>query len=396
MCASILMAINLVLKRKKMHILMILQIAVTVLLLILLLGRIQFVRATSKIAGTFSGENAFHFMPYQYIDDGFDLTKTIESKGIQSFEIGEIGNLAFYDDNNEIITAYGYNDTIIQSCNFTLSNGSWFSNAQTKHIPSIAVGSGYSIGDVFNVQEYLEGNVYTLEIVGTIEADEYIVTFEESANQGKATAEYFIANPECSLILPYDSDIYNCVEKAKQTEYIVMEASLASIVVLENSSDMEDLEKVLQQYGHATSIDKMLTNYEASIQNELFIYVIICVVFSILTIVGVGGNNGIQNILNQYDFVVYYILGATRKMCLLIEAFRAVIVIILGYCLALIIYFAFPGLFPEDSFCISLQVWLAAFLYLLFIFAITSGIFLYRLGKRNLITAYKESLKGKV
>ena len=153
---------------------------------------------------------------------------------------------------------------------------------------------------------------------------------------------------------------------------------------------------ILLQYGHATSIDDMLVNYETSIRDELLIYSIICIIFAILTMVGIGGNNGIQNIINKYDFVVYYMLGATKTTCILIEAVRSGIVIVLSYALAIGIYQLIPTVFPINAYEITLQTWVIILLFLILIYCVTSGIFLYRLSRSNLVTSYKESLKGKL
>ena len=165
---------------------------------------------------------------------------------------------------------------------------------------------------------------------------------------------------------------------------------------MDKQQDMELAEELLLEYGHATSIDDMLVNYEKSINDELLIYSVICTVFSILTIVGIGGNNGIQNIINKYDFIIYYMLGATQKTCVLTEAIRSGIVIILSYVIAIMIYHLVPTLFPISANHITLQTWTVILIFLLVIYAITSGVFLYRLSKNNLISSYKESLKGKI
>ena len=396
MGTPIILSLNLILKRIRMHILLVLQMVITILLLVMIIGRIQFVNTSSQIARTFSGQNAYYFMPYQYINHEFNLTETLQQSSIDSFTIGEIGNLAFYDENQNIITSYGYNDVIIQSCNIDLDIGQWFTHTETTNVPAIAIGSQYSIGDLIYLQECLEGKTYTVEIIGILDWDKHILTFEKSASRGAATAEYLISNPVRSLIMPYDSSIYNSIAKPEQLDHLIFERSLANIVLLDKQQDMELAEELLLEYGHATSIDDMLVNYEKSINDELLIYSVICTVFSILTIVGIGGNNGIQNIINKYDFIIYYMLGATQKTCLLTEAIRSGIVIILSYVIAIMIYHLVPTLFPISTYHITLQTWTVILIFLLVIYAITSGVFLYRLSKNNLISSYKESLKGKI
>ena len=80
----------------------------------------------------------------------------------------------------------------------------------------------------------------------------------------------------------------------------------------------------------------------------------------------------------------------------LTEAIRSGIVIILSYVIAIMIYHLVPTLFPISAYHITLQTWTVILIFLLVIYAITSGVFLYRLSKNNLISSYKESLKGKI
>lgn len=396
MITTITLSLNLILKRIRMHVMLVLQMVITILLLVMIIGRIQFVSSSTKIANTFSGQYAYYFMPYQYIDDTFGLNETLQHTGVDSFAVGEISNLAFYDENQTIVTAYGYNDVIINSSELDLENGGWFDHTKTTNIPAIAIGSQYSVGDVFLLRECLEGKKYTIEIIGTMDWNSYVLAFEKSASRGAATAEYFISVPKRSLILPYDSITYNCIDKPERLDHRYMEKSLANIVVFENYTEMKNAKEILLQYGHATSIDDMLVNYETSIRDELLIYSIICIIFAILTMVGIGGNNGIQNIINKYDFVVYYMLGATKTTCILIEAVRSGIVIVLSYALAIGIYQLIPTVFPINAYEITLQTWVIILLFLILIYCVTSGIFLYRLSRSNLVTSYKESLKGKL
>lgn len=371
---------------------MILQTTITILLLILIIGRIQFVQATLNISSTFSGENAFYFMPYQYINASFDLREMLNKSAFSSYKLGEIGNLCFSDESDNIVTAYGYNDIIIDSCHISLNSGLWFNELPSDFpaVPAIAIGDSYSIGDTLTLKTYADQTPYLVKIIGTISTNSHVISFDESASKGASSTECFITPPQYSLILPYDSSHFNSIQKTVNPNYRFLEQSLANIIIFEEGYKNNDISTFLSLYGHTTYIMDMLSNYNASLSEELLTYGIVCFVFTILTIVGIGGNNGIQNMLNEHEFVVYFMLGATQKRCVQIEAIRGSLLILFSLILSLLIYILFPAIYPVDSFFITPLTFLFVIIYLLCIYFITSGIFLFRLGRKNIIFAYKQ------
>ena len=310
--------------------------------------------------------------------------------GVDSFSVGEIGNLAFRESNDQIIIAYGYNDTIIKTCDFKLSAGVWFTDSNSKFVPAVVIGNRFNIGEIIRVSSFFDSIEYDLEIIGRIDYDSFILTFDRSASRGASSVDQFISRPQNELILPYSSRIYNGPDKTLNPNYIEMEKSLAELIIFENTYQSEIIKDILFQYGHTTYIDDMLSNYEAAVSNELLVYMIVCLVFTALTLVGIGGNNGIQNMLNEHQFIIYYMLGASQKKCVWIEATRASLLILTSFILALLLHFIFPSLFPADSMRITVISWMVILLYLIFVFVLTSGIFLFRLGRKNLAATYKE------
>jgi len=390
MKSSFLLALNLMLKKFPMHIIMILQLTITILLLVMMIGRVQFVEDSAKTTQSFSGQNAFYFMRYQYIDSSFKIDDYLSQLGIASFSIGEIGNLALRDNDDQIIIAYGYNDTIINSCDFELSRGVWFTESSSDNVPVITIGNRYNVGDVINASTLSDNIGYTLEVIGKLEQNSYIITFDTSSSRGASTVDQFISHPRNELIVPYSSSNYKSIDKTSNPNYIEIEKSLAEIIVFEDKYPIDYITNILSKYGHTTFITDMLSNYDALVNNELVIYTIVCLVFTALTLIGIGGNNGIQNMLNEHQYVIYYMLGASQKKCVWIEAIRSALLIVISLILALLLRFLFPSLYPASSMRITALTWAIILIYLVFVFLVTSGIFLYRLGKKNLAATYKE------
>ena len=392
MLYTILFSWNLIIKKFRTHSLMALQTSISILLLVFLVSRMQFIDHTSNISNTFNGQNAFYFMPYKYLDDSFHIEDTLAKTTTPVESIGEIGNLFFKDDYSNVVAAYGYSDTMIDLCNLSLSDGAWFAGATTDlgSVPAIAVGDLYSIGDVIELTQPTTGQTHRFEIIGTIENSSYILTFDKSGSFGVSSVEYFISLPRYQLIVPYDSERYLSIAKTEDENLLYMESSLAKILIFGDECPAEEVLDELRQYGHATYISDMLVNFDQSIIKEFVTSVIICIIFTLLTLVGVGGNNGIQNMLNEHEFIVYYMLGATQKQIVWIEAMRGGFIMLASFILAILLNVIFPNFYPLDMHRVTPATFFVAFLYLLAVYFSTSGVFLYKLSKKNLINTYKQ------
>jgi len=391
MKTSFLLAINLMIKKLPMHCILIIQTAITVLLLAIIIGRIQVVSETAEITHTFAGSNAYYFMRYQYVDSTFDISDLLLQQGIHSFSLGEIGNLGFRYQSNKAISAIGYNDIIIDSCALKIKSGVWFTDYVCENVPAISIGSSFGVGEILNVSNSFDNSEYTLEVIGCIERDAYVISFNRSASRGASTVEHIISNPQVDLILPYSSNKYNSIQKTTNQEFDRVEKSLASLIIIESTHPIEYINEVLSKYGHTTYITDMLNNYDETVKFEMLVYLVVCVVFTLLTLVGLGGNNGIQNMLNEHQYIIYFMLGATQRKCVCIEAMRASTLILVSFALAILASLLIPSVFSAHSPKGYLSMWAIILLYLVMVFFITSGTFLYKLGRRNLAAKYREN-----
>ena len=390
MKSSFLLALNLLRKKLLMNCIMILQTTITILLLALIIGRIQITYKTADIADTFTGLNAYYFMRYQYISPSLNIADVLKQNGLIDFAMGEIGNLGFIDNNDTHISAMGYNDTIIESCNPKLSNGLWFTDSKCENTPAIAVNNSYDVGDIITVKNSFDNSEYALEVIGCLRNDEYVISFDRSASRGASSLEHFISNPRVDLIVPFSSETYNSISKTSNPDFARIENSLATLILPNIVYTDENITRILSQFGHVTNIDNMLTNYEKSVQFELMIFTTLCTVFTLLTLVGLGGNNGIQSMLNEHQYIIYYMLGATQRKCVFIEVIRACMIISFSYIFALSISSLLPSVFAIAAGKSNTIKWLIILLYLALVFLLTSGVFLYQLGRRNLSAKYKE------
>jgi len=395
MKSSLYIAINLLIKRFPMHGIMILQTGITVLLLLIIVGRLQAVNDTSEIANTFTGQNAYYFMRYKFIDSTFDISGALNTQGIESFSLGEIANLGFtyvQAKEDKYISAYGYNDTIIESCELKLDSGKWFSDSDCANVPAIAIGDEFHIGDIIVVTNCYDNSKYSIEIIGILNRDTYILAFNRSASSGDSTVEHFISKSNVDMILPYASHKLNSIARTTNDDFKQMESSLAVLVIPHESYPVEFVADSLSLYGHTTYIADMLTNYSNQLRFEKVIYMLLVIVFTILTLVGIGGNNGIQNMLNEHQFVIYFMLGATKRKCVCIEAMRSALLLVSGFILAVLISLHLPAVFYASSQKGNIMKLVVILLYLAMIYVITSGAFLYKLGVKNLFATYKEGV----
>lgn len=392
MKTAVLLACNLIIKKLKTYIVLIIQLTITILFLLLIIGRIQFIIGNENISNVFQGENACYFTPYSFMADDFDIQSELSKNGYNIREYGEIANIAFSNENNEddFISAYGYNDCIIRYTNLQLSSGYWFSDCEIddNYIPAIAISDKYSEGDIIDVISTIDDTKYGIKIIGALEENSNVIAFNTSASNGDSSSEYFVSKPYYDLIVPYESSVYPSIKFSENSLYNY-ETSDSCVIIFDDITNV-GVEKYLQYYGKTTDISDMFNNYNDSVTAELCTYGLMFLIFTILSLVGIGGNNGIQNILNEHQFAIYYILGATQKECCLIEFMRGLIQIVISLITSSLAFYILRDIFYSNT-NINLLSFVLVLLYLLFIFGATSGVFLHRLNRKNIITSYKRS-----
>lgn len=395
MISNIRLAFMLIIKKIRTQGILVFQTVIALLLFVLLIGKLQFIYNSKITIETFNDQEAYYFMPYQYVNTKFNIEdELLNSHKELNVNSGEIINCYFEDGSENGVYAYGYDDEIINLCNLPIMEGCWFNENKNKtdHIPAIDVCDRYSVGDIITLERYPEHTEYTLEIVGKLAPNTCVLSFDKSGSSGSSSIEHFLSKTNCDLIIPYNSNMYVSIQPSKNDNYRDLEKSLASILFIENQDKTpEEIMEILGKYGHSTYIKDMITNYTEDIIVELTTYGAICLIFTFLTLVGLGGNNGIQNMLNEHQYTIYYMLGASQKRIVGIEMLRGGIIVMSSFVFSVLIFLLlFPFLYANENYLIGVSTFAISGIYLSLIYVLTSAIFIYRLSKKNLIHVYKK------
>lgn len=383
---------DLIKRHFKQNIILMIQIALTVMIFVGFIGRIQYIFSTKDIANTFSNSKALYYYPFSFTDSEQKAEDIIQKNDLNVSMVGE-AEYILVNCNDELLPIVGYNDTLSDYANLKLSSGRWFDEQMDGEIiPLISTTDKYLVNDRITVKDRL-GKSFEAIVIGTIDKDGYVLAFNKSASRSVISIDFFVSKPYSYFIAPYNSEIYSSLSDQFDMllEMEVPRPTLGKIITYENNEDVKAIEKAFAKYGTTVDIDRMVENYRKDIRFNLWINGIILAVFAILTATGIGGINGIQSRLDRRNYIVYYILGMSRKQCAMTELIRSFSVVTLGFIVAVLLYlFKFVREFLYSSeMIINIRSFLSAFAFLLLICCFVSIKYVIDLGKGSLIERYK-------
>jgi hypothetical protein len=225
---------------------------------------------------------------------------------------------------------------------------------------------------------------YQGKIVGTISHSAYVLTFNAGGSENASSLSYLVSKANNILIMPTSKfDVNNTSFITEESAMIIFGSKTATHSIIKNA---------LGEFGAISDIDVMKRNYYNEIISFLIANGTIFLVFALLSIAGIGGINGIQNIENEKKFAIYYILGLTNKKCAIIEAIRSFLVIGFSFVTAIIVYQipAVANYIGSANIQVNILTFVFVFIYLLFIYLITSSWFIIKLTKSNALEVYRK------
>lgn len=384
------MVLHIMNKQKKGYLLLSFEIVLTAIILLSFIGKMQYSFSTKNVTDTFKGSNSFYFTGFSfYKSDEYPLKKILNEKADFKFKLGEVTDIYFKDDNNNTIYAYGYNDLLIEYTNLQLEEGMWLNQQQNKNeIPVIALNDKYQVGDVIQIPSQTSKDIYSARIIGKIVKNSYILSFQSGASNDFANVDNFVTPAYADIIIPYESDNTMSIPE-DVCEYTDKQSG--TIIMVGDNSVYDEVYQICNNYGNISNISIMVENYTNNMRDYYLTNGIILIVFTILTLVGIGGFNGIQSILFERVYTVYYMLGLSKLRCVIIEVMKIVILLILNYSIIILLYlWKLKNLFPKESFKITPITFIAIFILLAVICFSASIGYVVQLAKKNLMQVYKE------
>ena len=384
---------HLFLKHFKYNLILIIQICITFLIFLGFMGRVQYILNSKNVTDTFRDCKAYYYFPYTFTGQEYCAKKILTINNIKNTNVGTVYYM-IADCNGEDIPVICYNETIINYANIK-HIGRWLDEYSNKEkiVPVIAVGDKYQLDEklVFKDKNNEDTNAI---VIGIIEEDENILTFDTGADQSISSIDFFVSKPCCELIVPFEcTKISSLSEKHDVGKaYGVAIESHGEIIIPESDISDTELKKIFEWYGSIVDIKAMIHNYKENIHFDIIANGVVLAVFLVLTIAGVGGINGMQSRLNKKNYVIYYMIGMCRRSCAITEFLRSSLVVIAGILLSSSI-FLFDSvrnmLYSNNNVLINWRTILCAFFTLELISCIISIPYILALGKGSIIKNYK-------
>jgi len=281
-------------KNLRSFLLLLFQMMLSAIILISLIGKVQSIMDTKAVVNIFNDENAFYFTPYSYYDsDKIDVNEILNDQINANHKICELSDIYLCDTQGKTFSVLGYNDEMILYSNIRMKSGHWFDkNYSQDYIPIVAVGNKYKVGDIININSIISGQIKPAYVIGTIRDGEYVTAFNGGGSKNNASLGNLSLPIHCSFIVPLQSKIWKSFHQYDSKNYSV-ESSKIIIFNKEQSSDK--VYSVLSEYGDVSNISVMKKNY--TIQNNDFFIAnsILLLVFTLLTLTGIGGVNSMIN-----------------------------------------------------------------------------------------------------
>ena len=369
---------RLIKKRKGSLVLLAIEIIISSIVMLSLLGKIVYSYENKELAKSFDGKNMYYFSPYSYYED-FDTKKLLDDNKVKNTKVCINHQLELKLKNGETLDALGYNKVMLEKMKLKILNGVNINNYKGTNTPIIGVGKKYRIGD-----KLVLSNGKICEVVSIIDDNSSVVNFNKFANSGRSSMEDIIAPIKgFSIIMPFDEKYDN--------SFVEYDAPQESQMIYFDD-DPKTIEKSLKDYGDLTSMEDMQKNYIKDKEEFLYTNGLIGIIFFVLTITGVGGINYIQSEKNEKFYTVMFMLGMSKGKCMLVEAANTFIVIGVSF-IAMVLFGGSIAEVTSPNATGKLEIWMYILImaHLTLIYLISAVPFIRKSSQINVIELYKKN-----
>ena len=248
-------------------------------------------------------------------------------------DIGEIKSLPIHYNNRNFdksTQCYIYNQAIVDNMKCLLKKGIWFTEykGEANIVPLIVCEKmGIKLNDTIEFYFPNKGTdiskpyTYKGVVIGVLNDLDYVYSFSKGGTM--MGLDTLMKKVEDTIIIP---DFFI-------DEKIIKNADDYHGKMLFINDKSEELEQKINELsiGIVTDIKKMSDVTSKNLASFLVSNGLVFIIFSLITMAGIGGNNGLQRITNEKNFSIYYMLGLSWKRCIQIELWRTIIMIGLPY-----------------------------------------------------------------
>lgn len=293
------------------HLILIVQIAVTIIILNLLVGNINVIKRTNSLFKPLSFYNCgIIYMPIS-VNDDFDFLYDIE--GVRAVHSIDQYLLTY---NGDEIPLLAYDQNIVNLFLPELSEGKWLNNTSTSDdfIPILTLQeSKFELGNTYLFQD-LNNNLLPVKVIGKLKEPTYILDLNFASNNLRPDHifQYYDSR--------YANDVICLTLKESLSRFTTVRTGthISKIVLFEEDISNDKYTAALEQIskrGDFIRLDRVLENGILQERNILKAYLpyLICTLF--MTIIGFFGLTILNVFQNIYTYSIMYLVGIPPRKC---------------------------------------------------------------------------------
>ena len=329
MTKKLVLAFNLILKRKVLNFFIIVQILFSLIFLLISVGTINMNIQAANMVGRMNLENSYYFSMFDYVKNDEEAYKMFYEEVENSKYIEEVAEIYYLYDEQREYNLLGYNHSLMHYMYADLSNEIEVilqSGAGEPIIPVIVTkDTGYKYGEIFPLiietdikrNEEMEMQIQC-KVIRVLKSPREYLNFTRGASEGYYTPALLQGKKPRSIILPVE---YLISDKE------MLEKQPSGIILLNEEGSYDRLYEEFSKFGYINNMEAGTTVLSRYRSQEMLGSINILCMFVVLTLISIISCNVVQLSYNKKMLDIYYMLGMSKRQGRTIELMRNLILI---------------------------------------------------------------------
>ncbi|MGI6005149.1 MAG: FtsX-like permease family protein [Christensenellales bacterium] len=283
-----------------------------------------------------------------------------------------------------------YNNALLRAMDIPLSAGAFWDTARTYTVDEpipVVVGSDLKadmpLGSVHHVaisRDQLsplhdQSLRLELKVVGILNKRDLSFSFSTIAFSLKDNLL-----PQLNVLLMPELEL----ERGKDIAYYDANGAFVKFKQDASGEDIRQFQEAANEKGQtARELTALRRQDKSAVFEALRIDLATFIIMFVVSLTGIGGNNGLVREYNEKDYGVYFIHGAKWKQCVWMDVLRNLLLVVPPGIIAIIIMFIRYANDPLQPYLLDGRTVLAVFVMLLLIYVISSLSFILHLRKTD-------------
>ncbi|MCJ7839574.1 hypothetical protein MUB24_01355 [Lederbergia sp. NSJ-179] len=381
----LLLVLETIRNKKLAFVLLTFQLVVSMFIFIGIISKVQDAYETYKITSSLDKSRGYYLPFFLFRLSSSGLTPEEFYNDVNKFKgevsIGEVKSFNATIGGNDY-NGYAYSLELLKHLQQPTVSGVSFDKYTGSLLPIISIGDTLKLNQKVSIKVFPNNSIEKSIVIGVLPRHTNILTFQ--AGGTAPGLDYLMAKESNALLVPLD--------RLSPASTVGMGDSLGKLIFPNKGISDKKINEVFSKYGNITDIQLLQKNYQKNLNQYFIVTIIPFVIFSLLSIIGIWGNNSVINLENEKTFAIYYMLGLSNRKCALIEGIRGFAVIVFSFATMLVLYNLplIHNLFRLDpTTTVNWLTFTFIGLYLTLIYCVTSVGFIIKMEKSNLIDLYR-------